>query len=71
MSKYHEEIGRQVAAGVDSASFFATIMSGFALGALTDWWLGTKPVFIVIGIIAGSIIGFWRMWTIAGRDSDD
>jgi len=46
-------------------------MSGFALGALADWWLGTKPLFIVIGIIAGSIIGFWRMWTIAGRDSDD
>jgi len=71
MSRYHEEIGRQVAAGVDSASFFATIMSGFALGALGDWWLGTKPTFIVLGIIAGSGIGFWRMWTIANRDASD
>ena len=71
MSKYHEEIGRQVAAGVDSASFFATIMSGFLLGALADWWLDTKPVFIVLGIIAGSVIGFWRMWTIANRESSD
>jgi len=71
VSKYHEEIGRQVAAGVDSASFFATIMSGFLLGALLDWWLDTKPVFIVLGIIAGSIIGFWRMWTIANGDSGD
>ena len=71
MGEYHEEIGRQVAAGVDSASFFATIMSGFLLGALLDWWLGTKPTFIVLGIIAGSVIGFWRMWTIANRDAAD
>lgn len=71
MSRYHEEIGRQVAAGVDSASFFATIMSGFALGALADWGFGTKPTFIVLGIITGSVIGFWRMWTIANRDTGD
>jgi F0F1-type ATP synthase assembly protein I len=71
VSKYHEEIGRQVAAGVDSAGFFATIMSGFLLGVLLDWLLDTKPVFIVLGIIAGSIIGFWRMWTIANEDSGD
>lgn len=71
MGEYHEEIGRQVASGVDSASFFATIMSGLLLGALADWWMGTKPVFIVIGIVAGSVIGFWRMWTIANRDAAD
>ncbi len=71
MGEYHEEIGRQVAAGVDSASFFATIMSGFLLGALLDFWLGTRPTFIVLGIIAGSVIGFWRMWTIANRDAAD
>ncbi len=71
MGEYHDEIGRQVASGVDSASFFASIMSGFLLGALADWAFGTKPAFIVVGIIAGSVIGFWRMWMIANRDASD
>ncbi len=71
MGEYHEEIGRQVAAGIDSTSFFSTIMSGFLLGALLDFSLGTRPTFIVLGIIAGSVIGFWRMWSIANRDAAD
>lgn len=71
MSKaHHEEIGRQVAAGYESASFFATLMSGFLLGYLTDIWLGTDPVFVVLGITAGSVIAFWRMWVIATRADD-
>jgi F0F1-type ATP synthase assembly protein I len=43
-------------------------MAGFLLGALADRLFGTYPVLVVIGIIAGSIVGFWRMWTIANRD---
>ncbi len=68
MSRHHEEIGRNVAAGFETASFFATIMSGFLLGYLGDLWLGTDPVLVVLGIIAGSVTGFWRMWRIANED---
>ena len=68
---HHEEIGRQMAAGYESASFFATLMSGFLLGYLADIWLGTDPVFVVLGIIAGSIIAFWRMWIIANQAADE
>ena len=64
----HQEIGRNFAAGFEAASFFSTIMAGFLLGYLGDIWLGTDPVLVVLGIIAGSVTGFWRMWRIANED---
>lgn len=65
---FHGEVGKQVAAGVESASFFASIMSGLLLGFIADSIFGTRPLFIVIGIITGSVVGFWRMWQIASQD---
>ncbi len=41
--------------------FFSSIMSGFLLGLGLDWWLGTEPWFVVGGIVAGSISGFYMM----------
>jgi F0F1-type ATP synthase assembly protein I len=51
-------------------AFFGSIMSGLLLGYLGDRGLGTYPLLVILGIIAGSIVGFWRMWTIANRDDD-
>jgi F0F1-type ATP synthase assembly protein I len=61
----HEEIGESVGAGAEAAGFFATLLSGFLIGYLLDWWLGTEPVLVVLGIIAGSATGFWKMWQYA------
>jgi F0F1-type ATP synthase assembly protein I len=55
---------------MEAAGFFATVMSGFLLGFLADWWLGTDPAGVVIGIVAGSVTGFWKMWHIAKRQDD-
>lgn len=71
MKSRHQAVGQSAAAGYESAGFFATIMSGFLLGFLGDKWLGTDPALVVIGIIAGSVIGFWRMWTIANKAADE
>ncbi len=46
---------------VVGGSFFGSIMAGFLLGYLADRWLGTDPWLTVIGIIAGSVSGFYRM----------
>ncbi len=64
----HRRVSEHVAAGVDSTAFFGSIMAGLLLGFLGDKVLSTYPLLVVLGIIAGSIIGFWRMWTIATRD---
>lgn len=70
MSGAQEELRESLGAGVEAAGFFATIMSGFLLGFLADRWLGTDPLLVVIGIIAGSVTGFWKMWQLAKRQDD-
>jgi len=65
----HRRVAEHVAAGAESGSFFGSIMAGLLLGALADKVFDSYPLMVVIGIIAGSIVGFWRMWTIANRDN--
>ena len=44
-----------------SGDFFGAILAGLLLGLLADWLLGTQPWLVVIGVIAGFGVGFWRM----------
>ena len=45
-----------------SGSFLGSILSGTLLGYLGDFWLGTRPWLVVIGIMAGSYAGFVTLW---------
>lgn len=65
---YHEELGKSVSAEHDAAGFFASILTGLLLGLGLDAWWSTSPGFTIGGIVAGSAIGFWRMWQVANRD---
>ena len=67
VSRYHDDMGRAVASENEAAGFFASILSGFLLGFGLDAWMTTRPLFTVIGIITGSVVGFWRMWQVAKR----
>ncbi|HSM01462.1 MAG TPA: AtpZ/AtpI family protein [Acidimicrobiia bacterium] len=67
MSRYHHDVGKSLASENEAAGFFASILSGFLLGFGLDAWIATRPLFTVIGIIAGSVIGFWRMWQVSSR----
>lgn len=63
IKRAHEQTTAAVQQGwVEGGSFFGSIMAGAVLGWLGDRWLGTEPWLVVIGIIAGSISGFYRMW---------
>jgi len=61
------DIGREAGAGAEAAGFFSSIISGFLLGFLLDRWLGTEPVLVIVGIVAGSITGFLKMWQYAKK----
>jgi len=67
-SSYHADLGDAVAAEHHAAGFFASIISGMLLGLGADALLDTEPLLVIVGIIAGSIIGFWRMWQVANHD---
>jgi ATP synthase protein I len=45
--------------GADLAS---TVIAGLLIGLALDWWLGTRPIFIVIFTIAGFGAGFYKLW---------
>ena len=44
-----------------AGSFFSSILAGLAVGWAADYFLGTEPWLVVLGVVAGSVIGFWRM----------
>ena len=52
---------------VAGGSFFGSIMAGTLLGWLADRWLDTDPWLVVVGIIVGSVNGFYRMWELGRR----
>ena len=52
-------MGKDFIAGGD---FFGAIMAGFLLGLGGDYLFGTRPVLVVLGIIAGSVTGFFVMY---------
>jgi F0F1-type ATP synthase assembly protein I len=64
----NRRVPEDAAASADTTTFFGSIVAGMLLGLGADKLFDTDPVLVVAGIIAGSVIGFWRMWTIANRD---
>ena len=38
----------------------ASILLGFFLGKLADYWLHTKWLYLV-GLLLGAVVGFWQM----------
>ena len=43
----------------------SSVVAGLLLGLGLDWWLGTAPVFVIIGIIAGFGSGFYKLWQLS------
>lgn len=46
----------------NSGDVLASILAGLGLGLVADWALGTAPWLVVIGVVAGFAVGFWRMY---------
>jgi F0F1-type ATP synthase assembly protein I len=70
-----ESVTKQVGAAVsegwmEGGSFFGSILSGTLLGLGLDWWLGTSPWLVVIGILLGSYSAFSRTWTAVKSQPD-
>ena len=56
---------RGLSAGSESMDFISSVVAGLLLGLGLDWWLDTRPVFIVIGIVLGFIAGFYKLWGVS------
>jgi F0F1-type ATP synthase assembly protein I len=40
----------------------ASIVLGVGSGLLLDGWLGTVPLFTLLGVLGGSVVGFYGMY---------
>ena len=57
---------RSITGGFSSGvDLISSVVAGLLLGLGLDWWLGTEPVFVVIGIIAGFGSGFFKLWRLS------
>lgn len=45
-----------------SFDLFSTLAAGLLIGLVVDWMAGTGPVVTIIGIVLGSIAGFYKLW---------
>lgn len=48
-------------------TLFASVVAFLGVGWLLDRWLGTRPWFLVAGIIVGAIAGFYEFARITSR----
>ena len=55
MNKFGVNFGEGFSAGWDLSSL---ILSGLILGLAVDWWLGTRPWFVVGFVVVAALWGF-------------
>lgn len=41
--------------------FFSAILTGLVIGLAGDYFLNTEPWLVVLGVVTGFAVGFWRM----------
>ena len=56
-----QEVNRKSGLAYAAAiSLFAAVLGGLIIGWLLDRWLGTWPWLLVLGLVLGSVAGFYE-----------
>lgn len=53
---------RDLGGGSSAFDFFSSVAAGLLLGLGIDWLAGTGPWFTIVGIVAGFVSGFTKLW---------
>jgi F0F1-type ATP synthase assembly protein I len=48
--------------GGQAFDFFSSAAAGLLLGLGIDWLAGTSPWFTIVGVVAGFVSGFTKLW---------
>jgi F0F1-type ATP synthase assembly protein I len=55
VDRFSSARGEGFGKGLDLTS---VVLSGLLLGLALDWWLGTRPWFVILGTVTGAVWGF-------------
>ena len=67
-SESPEELNRKSGLAYGAAfSLFAAVVAGLILGWLLDRWLGTRPWFLVGGLVLGAAAGLYEFIRTSSR----
>jgi len=61
-------IGEGSSQGFD---FFSSVLAGLLLGLGIDWVFGIAPIMVIIGVIAGFVSGFAKLWAASEAIEDE
>jgi F0F1-type ATP synthase assembly protein I len=54
---------RRISSGFELTFEFAlSVLAFFGIGWLLDAWLGTAPLFMIVGFLLGVVANFVRLW---------
>jgi F0F1-type ATP synthase assembly protein I len=54
---------RRISSGFELTFEFAlSVLAFFGIGWLLDAWLGTAPLFMIVGFLIGVVANFVRLW---------
>lgn len=53
---------RDLGGGSAGFDFFSSAVAGLLLGLGIDWLAGTSPWFTIVGVVAGFVSGFTKLW---------
>ena len=53
---------RDLDPGGQAFDFFSSAVAGLLLGLGIDWLAGTSPWFTIVGVVAGFVSGFTKLW---------
>ena len=54
--------GDLLTAGAEGWGFYCSVGAGALVGWGADHFLGTDPLFLALGLVAGSGLAFWKLW---------
>ena len=43
-------------------TIIGSIGTGFGVGYMLDKWLNTTPLFMVVGLLSGTVLAFWYLY---------
>ncbi len=51
--------------------FVGSVLAGMLLGLGADWLFASSPIGVVIGIVVGSVAGFYKLYKVAEEAEEE